>query len=103
MNGFSFLKRLMTTASRQRLDALKAAGVVLDLQTTGPPVGQPIILINLGSGPELWVLSDPDFTASRDPTRIINAQLLVYAGSPQEAVRRAAELSIVFERRWIRF
>ena len=101
MNGLAFLRRLLPSYARKRLERLTAAGLVLELRRDRPE-GR-VVRIDLGFGPELWAVAGAANTVARDPERLADARLLVFDGSPGEAVRKAADLSIAYEKVWVRF
>ena len=101
MNGFTRLRRLLPSYARKRLEWLKNEGLLLELTRERPATR--VIQIDFGFGPELWAVDGPANNVARDPERLADAKLLVIEGWPGDAARKAAELSIPFEKVWVRF
>jgi len=101
MNGLSFLRRLLPSSGRRRLEALAARGALVEVRRHEPHVR--LIRIDLGYGPELWEVSDAQVAVARNPARVEHARLLVHDGSPRDALRRVDELSLPYERIWMRW
>jgi hypothetical protein len=96
-------KKRVSIIHEQRLQYLQESGLVLELQNATLPPDQEIMLIQMGWGPELWLLADKPLDVVRKPARILNGKLLVYGGSPEEAIKWATQLSIPFKERVIYF
>ena len=101
MNGLALLRRLLPSYARKRLEWLEAAGLLLELRRDRP--AERVINVDLGFGPELWALASAEITVALKPERLVDAKLLVVDGSPREAIRKAAEMLIAYERIRVRF